>query len=477
MALAPKKDTAVRILLLCSEFEGLIKTGGLADACKGIASSLQAAGHQVTVILPRYSNLYSRPTGDWQSVFFSLGGQQYGCAVRQLKFAGIDIRLVEHDEFFHRERPYDDGSYGYADNPLRFAFFCKAALEWSRQYLPDVQLIHGHDWQTAVTAAYLQQHYAADLVLAKVPFVFTIHNGAYQLTCDKSWFAKLDLAAHDDHFLNMLEQGIRYASKVSTVSKGYRDELLSEPAANGLATLYQRRATDFVGILNGCDYQQWDPATDLSLVRNYQVADLSGKAACKAYIRHRFNLPELAVPLFVAVSRITGQKGYDYLIPALRRWLASSTAQVFMVGSGELQYCRQLYQLQDDYPEQFRFFEGFDETLAHQTEAAGDFFLMPSLFEPCGLNQLYSLKYGTVPLVRLTGGLRDTVKPWPMADATGIGFTDISIEALLAALQQAEQLYQQAEIYRAVQQRGMLQNFSWEAAVAEYLALYQQALK
>ncbi len=467
----------MHILLLCSEYEGLIKTGGLADACHGLAHNLKAAGHKVTVMLPRYSSLYSRPTAESHAVYFNLGGQEYGCAVRQLTLAGIDVRLVEHHDFFHRERPYDDGSFGYADNPLRFGFFCKAALEWCRQYLPQVDIIHGHDWQTGVAAAYLQQHYAADPVLAKVPYVFTIHNGAYQLTADHYWFARLDLQAHSDHFLNMLEQGIRYATKLNTVSVGYRDELLSEPAANGLARLYQQRADDFVGILNGCDYQQWDPATDLALVQNFSADDLAGKAACKAFLRHRFNLPELEVPLFVAVSRITGQKGFDYLIPALRRWLANSSAQVFLVGSGEQTYCRQLYQLQQDFPEQFHFFEGFDETLAHQTEAAGDFFLMPSLFEPCGLNQLYSLKYGTVPLVRLTGGLRDTVIPWPDKAATGIGFSDVSIDALVGALEQAEQLYAKPKHYKAVQQRGMQQNFSWQAAVTAYLNLYQSAVK
>lgn len=466
----------MRILLLCSEYEGLIKTGGLADACRAIAAGLQAAGHQVTVMLPRYAQLYSRPTGEWQSVYVTLGQQQYGCAVRQLTLAGIDVRLLEHDDFFHRERPYDDGHYGYADNPLRFAFFCKAALEWCRQYMPDVEVIHGHDWQTAVTAAYLTQHYNTDPILAKVPFIFTIHNGAYQVTADHHWFQTLDLAPQQDQFLNMLEQGIRYATKVSTVSQGYRDELLSEPAANGLATLYQQRQADFSGILNGCDYQQWNPATDPALIQHYTADDLSGKKACKQYLRSRFALPHADVPLFVAVSRITGQKGYDYLIPALRRWLANTSAQVFMVGSGEQHYCRQLYQLQTDYPQQFRLFEGFDETLAHQTEAAGDFFLMPSLFEPCGLNQLYSLKYGTVPLVRLTGGLRDTVIPLPDKQATGIGFTDVSIDALVVALEQAEQLYWQQDTYKVVQHRGMQQNFSWDKAVEAYLALYQQAL-
>lgn len=469
----------MRVLLLCSEYEGLIKTGGLADACRGIAQGLVDAGHQVTVLLPQYTNLYSRPTGEWHSVYFHLGGRPLGCAVRQLAQAsqgGVDIRLLEHHDFFHRERPYDDGDQGYADNPLRFAFFCKAALEWCRQYLPDVDLIHGHDWQTAVTAAYLKQHYAQDPVLGRVPFVFTIHNGAYQLTAGAEWFGKLELAQQQDHFLNMLEQGIRYAAKVNTVSQGYRDELLSEPAANGLARLYQQRQADFVGILNGCDYQQWDPATDLTLIKNFDSTDLSGKAACKQQLKARFHLPAADVPLMVAVSRITGQKGYDYLIPALRQFLLQSPVQVFIVGSGEQHYCRQLYQLQEDFPAQFRFFEGFDETLAHQTEAAGDFFLMPSLFEPCGLNQLYSLKYGAVPLVRLTGGLRDTVVPWPDQAATGIGFSDVSIAALLSALQQAEQLYLQQPAYRAVQLRGMQQNFSWQSSVQSYIQLYQQAL-
>lgn len=469
----------MRILLLCSEYEGLIKTGGLADACRGIAQGLVEAGHQVTVILPQYANLYSRPTGQSHSIYLNLGGRPMGCAVRQLaqsSLAGVDIRLLEHHDFFHRERPYDDGDQGYADNPLRFAFFCKAALEWCRQYLPDVDLIHGHDWQTAVTAAYLKQHYAEDPVLGKVPFIFTIHNGAYQLTAGAEWFGKLDLQQGDDHFLNMLEQGIRHAAKINTVSQGYRDELLSEPAANGLARLYQLRQRDFVGILNGCDYQQWDPATDLTLSRNYQWADMSGKAVCKQQLKARFQLPAAEVPLLVAVSRITGQKGYDYLIPALRQFLAQSPAQVFIVGSGEQHYCRQLYQLQEDFPAQFRFYEGFDETLAHQAEAAGDFFLMPSLFEPCGLNQLYSLKYGAVPLVRLTGGLKDTVIPWPEPQATGVGFSEVSLQALLDALTQTEQLYQDQPAYRAVQQRGMQQNFSWQSSVVSYLALYQQAI-
>jgi starch synthase len=463
----------VRILFICSEYEGLIKTGGLADACRGLAHSLMAAGHHVTVALPRYATLYSLQTASWQSVYFQLAGRPFGCAVHQLQVDGVDVALIEHDDFFRRPRPYDDGDQGYSDNPLRFAFFCKATLEWLSQTGQDFDLIHGHDWQSAAAANYLKQHYAESL--PQLPFVFSIHNGVYQQQCAPHWRQELDIEPQRHDELNFLATAIQCADKINTVSRGYRDELMQEPAASGLALLYQQRAADFVGILNGCDYGIWHPATDKHITANYDVDELGGKALCKADMRRQLTLPDSKAALFVAVSRLTAQKGYDYLIPALSQWLASSDAQVIIMGTGERHYCQQLEQLQQQYPAQCRFVHGFSDMMAHQLEAAGDFFLMPSQFEPCGLNQLYSLRYATVPLVRLTGGLKDTVKPWPARGATGIGFEQPDVAATVAALEQAEQLYRKADSYRRVQRNGMAQNFSWQQAAEHYIALYKQA--
>jgi starch synthase len=456
----------------------LLKTGGLADATRGLAQALKAQGHQVTVLLPRYGALYQRDLlPDWQSVYFALGEQHYGCAVRHLVEDGINVALIEHHDFFARSRPYDDGYYPYADNALRFAFFCKAALCYLSQSGIEADVIHGHDWQTALCALYLK-HMQQQGLLAKSRFVLTIHNAAYQQGIAPHDFAMLGLSPDEvptDAAPSLLSLGVQHASALNTVSQGYRDELLSEPAANGLSALYQARQGSFVGILNGCDYGRWDPQSDKSLVANYHNADLTGKSLCKAEIRRQMGLADIQAPLFVAVSRVTGQKGFDYLIPALRSWLGNTDAQVVMMGTGEQKYIQPLKALQQQYPLQYRFIEGFDEDFSHQLEAAGDFFLMPSLFEPCGLNQIYSLRYGTVPIVRATGGLKDTVVALPARGATGVSFVDPDETALVNALQSAEMLFKDKPKYKKVQQRGMQQYFGWEQAATAYLQLYQQA--
>lgn len=465
----------MRILMLCSEYEGLIKTGGLADACRGLTKALVEAGHEVLVMLPRYASLYETPTEAWQSVYLTLGERTLGCAVRHLTLDGVAIALVEHHEFFQRLRPYDDGDQGYGDNPLRFAFFCKAALAWCREqhFCPDI--IHGHDWQTALAGVYLQQEQAQDDFFAQSRFVFTIHNGAYQEVVHPDWAAQLELPP-EPAGVNLLQHGVQSASKLNTVSQGYRDELLTEPSGMGLAALYQSRQPDFSGILNGCDYSLWHPAQDRHLVAHYDWPDLTGKADCKAWLRQHHQLPEKSVPLFVAVSRITGQKGFDYLLPALEQWLPTTESQLLIMGTGERRYTQALFELAARFKGQMSFVMGFDESLAHKIEAGGDYFLMPSLFEPCGLNQIYSLRYGTVPIVRATGGLKDTVVPYPAKSSTGIHFNEPCAEALLGALQQADELYRQPRQLTAMQQRGMAQQFSWQQARQAYEAMYQAAL-
>ncbi len=468
----------MRVVFICSEYEGLLKTGGLADATRGLATALKQLGHQVEVIMPRYGALYRLPlAADWQSLYFDLSGHPYGCAVRHLEIDGINISLIEHHDFFARARPYDDGEQPYPDNVERFAFFCKAALSYLKQTATPVDIVHGHDWQSALAACYLKE--MADGALGNAKFVLTIHNAAYQQGISAAELPTIGLTnwqlPHNFHW-SMLSLGIWQADKVNTVSVGYRQELLSEPAANGLAALYQMRQADFVGILNGCDYGRWDPSTDLSLIAQYDAADLHGKSLCKAELLRQTQLPKLELPLFVAVSRVTGQKGFSYLIPALKRFLPLAKAQVILMGTGEQQYLQPLRTLEQEFPSHFRLLEGFDESLSHQVEAAGDFFLMPSLFEPCGLNQIYSLRYGTVPIVRATGGLKDTVIGYPQAQATGLSFSQPDADELFAVMTQALSLFDDKKNYQLVQGRGMQQVFSWQQAALSYEILYRQAV-
>lgn len=468
----------MRVAFICSEFEGLLKTGGLADATRGLAQALIQAGHQVQVILPRYGVLYGiELSAAWQSLYFNLGQQTYGCAVRHTVVDDIPVALIEHHQFFQRDRPYDDGEQPYPDNSQRFAVFCKAALEYLQSQPEPIDIVHGHDWQSALAACYLKEMRAGALVASQ--FVLTVHNAAYQQGFAREQLKMLGL----DHWqfpdnlpTTLLALGLWQADRVNTVSPGYRDELLSEPTANGLAYLYREKLAKFVGILNGCDYSRWDPATDLSLPARYSAADLSGKALCKAEVRRQSQLPDSKAPLFVSVSRITGQKGFSLLIPALQRFLANSDVQVLLMGTGEQQFIQPLRALESQFPQQFRLLQGFDESLSHQVEAAGDFFLMPSLFEPCGLNQIYSLRYGTIPIVRATGGLKDTVVDLSSRGATGIVFSDPSVDALVDALQTAQSLYQDKRKYRAVQQRAMAQVFDWQQAARQYIDFYQQTL-
>lgn len=468
----------MRLAFICSEFEGLLKTGGLADATRGLAKALQDAGHQVQIILPRYGALYGvTQTADWQSLYFELGHQTYGCAVRHTVVDGIAVALIEHHEFFQRPRPYDDGEQPYPDNLQRFAFFCKAALVYLQTQPESIDIVHGHDWQSALAACYLKEMRQG--ALAGSRFILTVHNAAYQQGFGREQLGLLGL----DHWhlpvelpTTLLALGLWQADSINTVSPGYRDELLTEPAANGLAALYQQKQHRFVGILNGCDYSRWDPSTDLSLPARYDRSDLTGKALCKAELRRQTQLPDSNAPLFVSVSRITGQKGFTLLIPALQQFLSTTDAQVLLMGTGEQQYIQPLRGLEQQFPLQFRLLEGFDEPLSHQVEAAGDFFLMPSLFEPCGLNQIYSLRYGTVPVVRATGGLKDTVTDLSERGATGVVFAEPTVAALVEAMSVASALYRNKRRYRSVQQRGMAQVFDWQQAAIAYQALYRQTL-
>ncbi|GAB6145281.1 glycogen synthase [Desulfocicer niacini] len=554
----------MKILMITAEMDGIIKTGGLADFALALPKALIAAGHDVRVILPKYkqvvlplpmsetcpahlpssdgSHAIKMPDANQQtpgrtveiknnSLYFNLNHRdRYGCLVHSISVQGIGVRLLEHHDFFSRDGIYDDGSYAYPDNPLRFAFLCKAALEQClyEKWIPDV--VHCNDWQTALAPYYLKEHYAYHPGMAKVKSILTLHNGAYQGKSDPVWVDALGILPQrftselmEEHgLLNLLKCGIMYADAVNAVSPGYCQELLAPETSHGLWHYLNQRKDHFTGILNGCDYSQWNPDTDPLLPHGFSADDMAGKALCKKALQAEMNLPENSdVPLLGLIARLVEQKGFDYLIPALERLLYEDVpVQLVLLGSGDFNYGSRLHHLQNRYPHKMSFVNGYDNALSHLIEAGSDFFMMPSLFEPCGLNQLYSLAYGTLPIIRATGGLKDTVvgldgdhgnaprgaainyiatdnSPQSAANqpisgistaenkaqntaentATGISFIHPDAESCYGALKQAVSLYlDHRTLYDRMQQRAMGQMFTWDDSARAYEALYKAIL-
>ncbi len=451
------------------------------------------------------------------SLYFNLNHKdRYGCLIYHVVLQGIGVRLVEHHDFFSRDGIYDDGSYAYPDNPLRYAFLCKAALEQClhEQWIPDV--VHCNDWQTALAPYYLKEHYTHHPGLNQARSLLTLHNGAYQGKSDPQWVEALGILPQrftselmeEYGLLNLLKCGIMYADAVNAVSPGYCEELLAPETSHGLWHYLNQRKDHFTGILNGCDYSQWNPGTDPFLPHPFSADNMTGKALCKTALQVEMGLPENSgIPLLGLIARLVEQKGFDYLIPALERLLhENAPVQLALLGSGDPEYGSRLHHLQMHFLHKMSFVNGYDNELSHLIEGGADFFMMPSLFEPCGLNQLYSLAYGTLPIVRETGGLKDTVvgldpdhgnippdtKRPPIfinpgtaqtatdspAFATGISFTHPDTESCYGALKQAISLYlDHPDRYQRMQQQAMGQLFTWDDSAKAYEALYENTMK
>jgi starch synthase len=498
----------MKILMIAPEMDGILKTGGLADFASALPKALMSRGHDVRVLLPSYKQAVlktDRLLMRTDSLSFHLNHTDpYGCLVYHTALDGIAVSIVEHNDFFNREGIYDNGSYAYPDNPLRFAFLCKAAIELClhEQWIPDI--LHCNDWQTAMTPYYLKEHYSHHPELKHVRSLLTIHNGAYQGKAAPEWIQPLGIPPQ--HFtselmeeyglLNLLKCGIMYSDAINAVSPGYCEELLMPETSHNLWRYLNKRRSDFTGILNGCDYRQWNPRTDPFLPHPFSAKNMAGKALCKAALQSRMGLPANAdVPVLGLIARLVEQKGFDYLIPALEKLLyEDAPVQLMLLGSGDPDYGSRLHFLQKRYPQKMGFVNGYDNELSHLIEAGSDFFMMPSLFEPCGLNQLYSLAYGTLPIVRETGGLKDTVvglspdhgnvpPPWTSASkhkrfATGISFIHPDHQGCYWALKQAITLYLECpQLYRQMQQQAMKQLFTWEKAAETYEFLLENLLK
>jgi len=487
--LPPASGRPLRILMVASEAVPYAKTGGLADVAAALPKALGALGHDVTLVIPRYRgiSIAGAPT---VSCPVEMGGHLYQADVFvQQTSPGVRVALVDHPAFFDRDALYGLGSDDYSDNPRRFGFLCLAALEFARLEGVPVDVVHAHDWQGGLAPVYLKTRYAADPVLGAAASIFTIHNIAYQGNYSSEWLPQLglgwDVFTTDglEFWLqaSLLKAGIMFSDLVTTVSPRYADELMTPEFAFGFEGILRHRAAQLTGILNGIDADVWNPAEDRYLPTPYQSEDLAGKVDAKRILLDTYGLPagdDLdRRPVVAMISRMVDQKGLD-LIAAVSEQLPHLGATFVILGTGEPRYEEMWRSLARRYPDRVGVRIGFDEPLSHVIEAGADLFMMPSRFEPCGLNQMYSLRYGTLPVVRATGGLDDTVQNYDPATGAGNGFKfyDPSGEALLGTLRWALHVFQnETERWRQLQRTGMALDYSWNASARAYVSAYQRA--
>lgn len=481
----------MHVLLAASELHPYSKTGGLADAVGSLGRALARLGVRVTAVTPLYRGLEARlgpARGPAWRMDVGLGSDWVsGEFVRHREASGMEVWFVRQDAFFDRPGLYGTPQGDYADNARRFLFLSKAALMAARHAPERVDVVHAHDWQTGMVPLLLHHARVSGRWAAAPRTLFTIHNLAYQggfaaeawadTGLPWSWF-HLESAAHGGG-VNFLKAGLCLADALSTVSPRYAREICTAEHGWGLDGVLRRREHDLTGILNGVDYGEWNTTANPALAHPYDAADLGGKALDKAALQRELGLVEdAAVPLFANVSRLTGQKGCDLLLAALEALLPSERLQFALLGSGDAVLERTFHDLATRFPGRVAARIGFDPALAHRMEAGSDFYVMPSRFEPCGLNQLYSLRYGSIPVVRATGGLADSVVDArdDAARATGIHFHDASPEALAWAMRKAMALHATPEAAAHFRRNGMNQDFSWERQAAEYLRLYGDIL-
>jgi starch synthase len=479
--------TRPRALVIGSEAVPFAKTGGLADVLGALPAAIADSGWDVTLVLPRYRGVEDGRLVETRML--TVGAFTREAAYYEAPLGAARAVLVACPDLFAREFLYGQGNEDYPDNPRRFAFLVRAALEYASapERRPDV--VHAHDWQAGLAPVYLRSLYAAHPVLGGTPSVFTIHNLAYQGLAEPDWLPRLDLpwdllGIDRMEFwgrISLLKGGITDASHVTTVSPRYAREIQTPALGSGFDGILRARAGVLTGILNGIDTAVWDPARDPFLPAPFDATDLSGKRAAKRALLERFGLPAdeaaLARPLAGMVSRLIDQKGLDLIAAAADRLIARDLAFT-IVGTGEPRYQDLWRALAARHPARVGVFIGFDEAHAHLVEGGADMFLMPSRFEPCGLNQMYSLRYGTVPVVRAVGGLADTVFDAGPASGpvrgNGFVFDDDSAEALLAALGRALEAFARPDRWRAIQAAGMAADHSWHRSAREYVKIYDR---
>lgn len=487
------KESKLKVLILASEMYPYAKIGGLADVVASLSGALKKAGHDVRVVIPKYRiletgnqkiHLKVEPMGVW------MGNTEEWCSVSEIKSThNVPVYLIDHQMYFDREGFYHDQSMSdYDDNPLRFGFFSRAALQLCKdiKFKPDV--IHANDWQTALVPAYLKIWHWNDPLLAQTASLLTLHNIAHQGIYSKEHMEYLGLGWHnftEDKMesydkINFLKAGIYYSDTITAVSNSFAKEIVSPFGGFGLAPYLSKRSPDLIGITNGIDYSIWDPRTDPLIPAHYSVANLRGKSACKRHLQKSFNLNiDKEVALIGTIGRFVEQKGYHLIAHCIERLLQNAKVQFVILGTGEKDLEHYFGNLPTRHIGLAGSYIGFCNNRAHLIEAGCDFFLMPSLFEPCGLNQMYSQRYGTLPIVRATGGLNDTVENYneKKNEGTGFKFWDQTSEALYQTIIWAlDTYYERPKHIKKMIRTVMNQDFSWEKSSKQYENAYKRAI-
>jgi starch synthase len=478
----------MRVILASSEVAPYSKTGGLGDVAGALPRALSRVGCDVCVVTPRYTgwgghpgDVISHETGelflDDLRVPFA-GGVKYAAVWRDW-MNSAPVYFIDNPEYFGRGY-----IYGYGDfDAERFAFFSRAVIELSKRIGGPPDVVHCNDWQTGFIPAYLAKVYASDPFFARTATLFTIHNLAFQGIFDPNLVLKFgfgwDVYQYGMEFhgaANAMKAGIYFSTAVSTVSPKYAQEIQTPEFGVNLDGLLRQRRDSLIGILNGVDYNVWNPETDGNIAANYGIHDLSGKTVCKRDLLEKYQLPvDLEKPVVAIVSRLTSQKGIDLIAQAVWRFLETG-AYFILLGSGAESYVGYFQHVRDTMPAQVGVYFGYNNALAHQIEAGADIFLMPSAYEPCGLNQMYSLKYGAAPIVRGVGGLDDTIRNFEPTTGRGNGykFYEYSGDRLIEKFYEAIMVYYDRETWRKLQLNGMHEDFSWDSSAHNYMTAYRQ---
>jgi len=477
----------MHIAFAASEGLPFSKTGGLADVVGALPRALAALGHQVSVYLPRYRQTkLTDPQTVVRSITVPFDDRYRFCSLLTANHqAGIRYYFVDYPPYFDREALYGTAAGDYPDNAERFALFSRAVIEASKVVGPP-DIFHCHDWQSALIPVMLRTFYAEDPAFENLATVFTIHNMGYQglfpaeilpllmLPWDLFTISKMEFFGQ----VNFLKGALVFSDYVTTVSRKYSQEIQTTEYGFGLEGVLRNRAATVTGILNGVDYAEWNPAVDKLIAARYTPADLSPKVLDKADLLATFGIKNAdpKLPVIGIVSRFAAQKGFDLIAQVMDR-LAREDMILVVLGTGDKDYEDMFLRLQKQFPHKIAVKVAYDNAIAHKIEAGADMFLMPSRYEPCGLNQIYSLKFGTVPIVRATGGLDDTIEPWDARTGKGTGFKfyEYNGESLLLTVKAALQAFRDEASWQVLMRNGMAKDFSWSASAKEYVKVYERA--